>query len=227
MTEHDAFRHDDAAYVLGALEPAERARFEQHLQDCPACRARMSELAGMPGALAGAGARADVLAALESAEAPAPPLPDTVLAGLLARAARERRRRVTLIGGLAALAAACVIALVIAVWPASSAPPASGARPQALHALVATPLQATAAVVATPWGTRIDLDCRYSTGYGTAYDYGLVVVDRDGGRQQLGTWRVLQNGHTRYSSGTSLRRDQIAAVEITLRGTPILRLATT
>lgn len=224
MTE-DPFRFEDAAYVLGALDPAERTRFEAHLRECDECTARVRDLQAVPVALAGAGARADVLAALESAEAP-PPLPDTVLAGLLARAARERRRRLTVVGGLAALAAACVIALVVAVWPASSTPPATGARPQALHALVATPLQATAAVVETPWGTRIDLDCRYSTGYGTAYDYGLVVVDQDGGRQQLGTWRVLENRDTRYSSGTSLRRDQIAAIEITLRGTPILRLAT-
>lgn len=226
MTGHDPFRHDDAAYVLGALEPAERARFEQHLAQCPECGARVAELSAMPAALAGAGARPDVLAALESAEAPAPPLPDTVLPRLLARVTRERRRRLSAIGALAALAAACVIALVVTVWPSGATPAGSGPKPQALHALVATPLQATATLVDRPWGTRIDLDCHYSSDWGSAYDYGLLVIDRHGAQQQLGTWRVLEDSATRYSSGTSLKRDQISAVEITLRGKPILRLAT-
>ena len=42
----------DAAYVLGALSPAERREFEEHLAGCPACQAAVSELAGMPGLLA-------------------------------------------------------------------------------------------------------------------------------------------------------------------------------
>lgn len=220
MTE-DPFRHDDAAYVLGALEPADRARFEQHLRQCPDCADRVAELADLPATLARGGRREDVLAALESA---GPPLPDTVLPALLAHAARDRRRRFTVLGALTGVAAALLAALLVAVWPASSSSPP--ARPVAMNALVATPLRATAALVARPWGTQIDLDCHYTSDWGSEYDYGLVVVDRHGARQQLGTWTVLEDRDTRYSSGTSLPRSQISAVEITLHGTPILRLAT-
>ncbi|MGH3631258.1 MAG: anti-sigma factor family protein, partial [Sciscionella sp.] len=39
------------AYVLGALEPAERAELETHLADCPACREELAGLAGLPGLL--------------------------------------------------------------------------------------------------------------------------------------------------------------------------------
>ncbi|MFL5874245.1 MAG: anti-sigma factor domain-containing protein [Solirubrobacterales bacterium] len=37
-TDHNLWREDLAAYVLGALEPDEAARFERHLEDCERCR---------------------------------------------------------------------------------------------------------------------------------------------------------------------------------------------
>ena len=48
----DKFAQWDAAYVLGALSPAERREFEEHLATCPHCQAAVSELAGIPGLLA-------------------------------------------------------------------------------------------------------------------------------------------------------------------------------
>ncbi|NKY37955.1 anti-sigma factor family protein, partial [Cellulomonas septica] len=47
----DPFREWDAAYVLGALGPSDRRRFEEHLAVCDACQDRVAELAGMPGLL--------------------------------------------------------------------------------------------------------------------------------------------------------------------------------
>jgi anti-sigma-K factor RskA len=41
---HDERKHDAAAYVLGALEPAERAAFEEHLAGCAECAADVREL---------------------------------------------------------------------------------------------------------------------------------------------------------------------------------------
>lgn len=38
-------------YLLGALEPGERALTEAHLADCPACREELVQLAGLPGLL--------------------------------------------------------------------------------------------------------------------------------------------------------------------------------
>ena len=48
----DKFAQWDAAYVLGALSPAERREFEEHLASCPPCQAAVSELAAVPGLLA-------------------------------------------------------------------------------------------------------------------------------------------------------------------------------
>src|SRR4029450_6542568 len=47
--EHE---HDDGAYVLGALSPAERAAFERHLATCSFCREAVAEGAVLPGPLA-------------------------------------------------------------------------------------------------------------------------------------------------------------------------------
>lgn len=44
MSEHDRLREDVGAYLLGALEPAEQAAFEQHLAGCPECRVEVDEL---------------------------------------------------------------------------------------------------------------------------------------------------------------------------------------
>ena len=38
MTEHEEFEEWDGAYVLGALSPEDRRRFESHMEDCPRCR---------------------------------------------------------------------------------------------------------------------------------------------------------------------------------------------
>ena len=85
MTEPDPFEHDDAAYVLGALSDAERARFEDHLAGCAACTARVGELSGLPALLADVTID-DVIGPLDAA-------PDTLLPRLLREAGRRRRRQ--------------------------------------------------------------------------------------------------------------------------------------
>ena len=42
--DHNRFADETAAYLLGALEPHERAAFEQHLAGCPECRREVEEL---------------------------------------------------------------------------------------------------------------------------------------------------------------------------------------
>ena len=43
--------HDDGAYVLGALSPAERAAYERHLATCSSCREAVADIAVLPGLL--------------------------------------------------------------------------------------------------------------------------------------------------------------------------------
>ena len=51
MSEHEKFAQWDAAYVLGALEPADRRLFEEHLENCERCQGAVSELSALPGLL--------------------------------------------------------------------------------------------------------------------------------------------------------------------------------
>src|SRR3569833_643206 len=43
--EHE---HDDGAYVLGALSPAERTAYERHLSTCSFCREAVRDISTLP-----------------------------------------------------------------------------------------------------------------------------------------------------------------------------------
>ncbi|WP_431277301.1 anti-sigma factor family protein [Leifsonia poae] len=69
MTTHDEFATWDGAYLLGALSPADRRAYEEHLRTCETCSAAVSELAGLPGIL-GRVSEADAFALLEADQTP-------------------------------------------------------------------------------------------------------------------------------------------------------------
>jgi|GEM_PF-4992781 len=48
----DQWKFEAAVYVLGALSPAERHAFEEHLSQCHPCRDDLASVAGLPGLLA-------------------------------------------------------------------------------------------------------------------------------------------------------------------------------
>jgi hypothetical protein len=68
------------AYLLGALDPAERSVFEEHLDTCPDCRAELLRLAPLPGLLQRL--TPEDYAAIEIGDAPDWP-PPSLLADLL------------------------------------------------------------------------------------------------------------------------------------------------
>lgn len=219
----DPFEHDDAAYVLGALSDEERAAFEAHLEECDACARRVAELRPMTGALAVLD-EADFaeLSDLAHADLATDPVPDTLLPALLREVRREQRRRHRVIGALVGVAAACVLALTAVVaWPSTHH---NTGHPLAMHALTATPVQASATLTSLQWGTRIVLSCHYEQSYASPYDYTLLVVDKQGVAHQAGSWQLPSDNVTTFVSGTALSRDQISKIEITAGTTPILQL---
>lgn len=214
MTQ-DPFLRSDAAYVLGILDDADRIAFETHLRSCPDCQARVAEMRPTAALLAGLSL---------DAVADAPPMPDTLLPGLLHRARRERTRRRVLTSSVLAVAAACVAALVAVLWPGASSPQ----RPavQAFAAVRPSPVTATARLVPRAWGTEIDVECHYAAG-GTSYvPYDLVVVDKERHRYQAGSWTLAPGRAMHFTGGIAVKRSEIGTVQITLAdGTAILRLS--
>ena len=112
MTEPvDEFATWDAAYVLGALSPADRRRFEHHLDDCAHCRESVAELAGVPGMLALV-PRDTALAMLDD-EPETDPAPADLLPRLAAATQRRRRRGLWVSVGAAVAAAAAAVAIAV------------------------------------------------------------------------------------------------------------------
>lgn len=216
----DPFLHDDAAYVLGALSPEDRDAFEAHLRDCDGCLMRVQSISEIPALLRGvseADVEADVLGSAERA-------PETLLPRMLRAASAGRRRTRGVIGALAAIAAACAIALVVVLWPNSSTPAPTGPL---FTPVINTPVAVNAVLTSKSWGTQIQLNCRYVSDTEHAWTYDLVVYDRAGNKHAAGDWTVPPDKDINYTTGTSLNRDQIAKLVITLPdGTPVLRLVT-
>jgi hypothetical protein len=178
----------DAAYVLGALSPDDRRRFEEHLEECPECRASVADLAVMPALLSrvtppppvengpAEAAPRDVPAVPGAAGVQAPgPERDTAAPIALERAAhgpdgpvlhelahrvrRRRRARRWALAGAAALAAAAIAAAV--VLPTTLNAPAQPATSVALAQTTPSPLSATVGVTAKRWGTELTMSCSY------------------------------------------------------------------
>lgn len=214
----DPFEYDDAAYVLGAMSSDENAAFERHLRGCAACTARVQEVQDIRVLLAEVSA--DHLTAANE------PVPDTLLPMLVRRAQAERRRGRRMVTGLAAVAAACLIALIVVLWPTRSSQPGPATAARPFVAVTQSPVRATAMLTAKAWGTAIDVHCRYAdTSIDKSFRYDLVVYGRDGSAQTVGSWQLPPGREVSFPAGTALPQSQIAKIEIRLPdGRTILRL---
>ncbi|MFW3463860.1 zf-HC2 domain-containing protein [Streptomyces microflavus] len=94
------------AYALGVLGRADAFRFEEHLEECPQCRARARELARVTARLAVAG----------PVVRPGPGLADRLMEAVAAGRRRAGRRRL-------ALVAAAVVLAVGGPWAAADLRP--------------------------------------------------------------------------------------------------------
>jgi hypothetical protein len=214
--KEDLYAEWDGAYVLGALDPGELVEYEAHLAECPACRDAVEQLRPTVAVLS----RARAAGYTEHPE----PMPDTLLPGLLRRATQERNRRRGFVAALGGLAAACVIALAVVVWPGSDSTTAPTAH--AMRVLrPGVPVTATAALVSKPWGTEIDLQCRYSEPVSENLPYMLRVKDTSGNYHDVGSWSLAANRQIAFTGGTDVPLSDVKAVQITLLdGTPLLQL---
>ncbi len=217
------FTHEDAAYVLGSLAPAERLTFEKHLTECETCTRAVLELAGIPGLLSRTGAKV-----LASSSVQQQPVPDTVLPALFRAVRRGRRRRTLAAAGAAATMAAVVAPLVTSQLDlgggvASTLPGAGSApselTPQPMDPVGDVPLQANLLLETVTWGTRLDLICTYDTtsvryALPPAVNYTLVVRTRDGRTERVGSWRSVNGRTIRLTAGTAANRQEIASVEV-------------
>ena len=215
--DHARFAEWDSAYVLGALSPADRREYEEHLETCDVCRRSVAELSSMPGLLArlSTGRAAALVDDPESASAPGPrdDLLDAVRREDLRRRTRRTRTRIAL------AAAASVVVLAAVLVPLAVLRPAVDTRSVAFEPVADIPITATAVLSEAEWGTRIELECSYDVASDAdvpeeGWPYALVVVDRDGRRTEVSSWRATPGATARLEAGTALGVDEIASLEI-------------
>jgi hypothetical protein len=170
-------------YLLGAIEPAQRALVDSHLAACGRCRAELSALAGLPSLLRRV--PDDVIPKLVADDA-APLTPEPPTNALLARVTAIRRR-----SRLVAAAAAVVIGIVSAsavqvVHDATARAPAAVAPAITVQTTnQVTGVWAAVRYTTEEWGTELEVRI---TGVAPGTWCQLLVTGQGGQVISAGGW---------------------------------------
>jgi anti-sigma factor RsiW len=220
-------RHALGVYVLGAIDPAERAVVDAHLSSCPECREELAGLAGLPALLR----RVPIGEAQQltdgTDDAPHDERPsELMLPSLLSRTAHIRRTRRW--RGLAA-AAAIVLAAgtagaigysamhqagpetssVASGEPAGHFTTASASNPQ-------THVSATIRYTAEDWGTAVKTLVK---GVPAGTRCQLEITNSSGQTSVVGGWQTTYDeGSTWYPGGSSVALDSVHSFQVTSHG---------
>lgn len=207
---HARLRESLGAYLLGALDPADRHEVEAHLATCASCRDELSRLSALPPLLG----RLSEDEAIDARLLPPPDLAPRVVLAAAADAQHLHRqvRRWRLATAVAA--AAALLATVIAVDPFAG-PPDVGDPLVASAQAVAPDAAATAGTAAAyewEWGTTVELDVKSLP---PRDGYVVHTVDQQGRREQAGTWGPTAARAARLRSASAIDRARLERVEVT------------
>jgi hypothetical protein len=220
-------RHSLGVYVLGAIEPGERAQVDEHLATCADCREELASLAGLPALLRRVPtAEAERLAVADQADSATNETPpDDLLPSLLARTTQARRVRRW--RELAAAAAVAVLALGAGAAGASvlgsgaAAPPAAhGQASHTWHTVSAvdghTGATLTVKYASVHWGTMMTAQV---SGIPAGTVCQMQVTDLQGHHIVVGGWRVEYQGRPAwYPASTSVTDTNLRSFQVTAGG---------
>jgi hypothetical protein len=188
-------------YVLGSLDPAERAEVEEHLSDCEVCRAELVNLAGLPGLLS--------RVSPQEAAAGLPETPPRLLEGLLTRAAEQRR---TSRHRLIAAAAALILVAGGIAGGVELAHPSSGRAATTIAS--DGPVHVSVRLMGTSTGTKITLSL---SGVPSGEECRMVAISKDGSSHDAGSWWASYRGDAIITETAALAPAEIAALRIETR----------
>lgn len=204
-------------YVLGAIDPAERAQVEEHLATCPDCREELASLAGLPAMLRKVPmVEAERLAAPDD-EADALEVPsEEMLDSLVARTANVRRVRRW--RGLVAAAAVVVVALGGGAAIATALQPSSpSATTVAWHTAAGGTNGVRLTVMYRSVKSGIEMKANV-TGHlplGSVCEFQLV--DSQGKVMALGSWQFW-SGSAWYPASAAVRGTSVRTFELAVGG---------
>lgn len=212
MPRHGTPHPDLAGYVLGILEPAEAARFGDHVAECSACRAEVAELSALPDLLT----RGDL-----SVEPPAA-LRARTLSAVDAAPARgassgPRARRTV---ALATLAAVVMLVLALAAGALLSrsrdGTDGEGFVAELSAVSTASPAGGTAHLQQTSQGVVVELDVwGLPAEAGAHYECWYVEKGEGGGRVSAGTFVTDAEGNASVQMITAADPLQFPRIVVT------------
>jgi anti-sigma factor RsiW len=218
MTSCREIRQALGVYVLGAIEPAERAQVDEHLATCPECREELASLAGLPAMLRKVPmVEAERLAApgAESDEAELPS--EEMLESLVARTSNVRR--IHRWRGVAAAAAAVIVAFGGGAAIATALQPSV---PSAVAAHWRTASGSAAGIHLTVMYRQVEsgsLVRANVTGAPMGAVCVLQVVDSHGNAMPLGSWQFGKgSGSVWYPASTWLGEANLRTFELAIGG---------
>ena len=197
------------AYVLGALEPADRAVLEGHLAECVPCREALASLAPLPGLLG--------RVSLAEVDAPAEPGP-RLLTRLLTAAAAERRRSRRIRLAVGSVAAALIVAAGVVSGVAITS---SNHSPAGTTFTATNPTsRITASVVEWPkaWGSALEVRVSGTASNPYLDKCQLVAVAADGRTEVAASWSAPSSGSVVAQGATGFAASDIARFEIVAAG---------
>ncbi|GAC1370711.1 MAG: zf-HC2 domain-containing protein [Pseudarthrobacter sp.] len=221
--DHDALHHLVGAYVLGALEPGERALFDQHLALCPRCAGELKSLGTLAGFLDAVPAETAIrISAPETAAGPAPGIRagSTARAGapeaadqpglvpLMAQLATRRRRTRGRTAVLVSGAAAAFLIIGLAAGPALTGSPKPD---ESYTSSTASGPQVQLGLVKKAWGTELALDGRGLPDRGVL---SLWVRDTSGNYDRAASWNATAQGQAKVTGATPVTITDVATIEI-------------
>jgi anti-sigma factor RsiW len=185
-------------YVVGAIEPHERAAVDEHLAQCYECREELAGLASLPALLRRVPAEEAeriLVAAPEPADVSAAPTPELLDSLLAKTAAKRRTRRVRAMFTAAAAVLIAVGGAAAATESLASSPTATAGHGQHVEISAASLGRVTATVrySKSTWGTGIAMSVRV-TGFPKWTNCKFYVVTKDGRRVLAGGWTVGPHG---------------------------------
>jgi anti-sigma factor RsiW len=231
--EHCEFEHDDGAYILGALSPAERAEFERHLAQCPPCRRSLADLAVLPGLLGRLNtyppgpSRVDAASGRTgAAETLLPRLLTTAsrIRGEERRAQRRRQVRVAVSAIMAAAAVAAAVGVGVHVYDRDAKPalfavnqPTPSPQPS-FAAMWANPdavaVDAQIALSPVEGGTLISVRCHHTGNGSRSWALWLVVYPRNEEAEPIGSWVATPGQDLSMTGLTHYTPDKIDRIEV-------------
>ncbi len=200
-------------YILGAIDPAERALVDKHVATCPECRDELAGLAGLPALLSRVSSDEIGRISREDAEpipdgaAPREDFVDSLVSLTEARRRRSRRWQVVAAAAAVVVAAGGVVAGLRLTSGPAPAPPSASSVPappaswQTAHTTSAlSGITATVRYARQSWGIAVDVQI---TGVPGGTTCQLWVTDAQGVHLAAAGWTISDGDISAWYPGSS------------------------